>query len=103
MAAPMPKDNGSKSKINNLISHLESEFRWCAQHTNDVTDIQLEQLKEAVDALDEQCKILGGKFYKDFLVFKKEFDFMADHPSKIKWTDYQKFDDMIQKLFRDLK
>jgi hypothetical protein len=103
MAAPMPKENGNKEKINNLLSQLETEFRWCAQHPNDVSDIQLEQLEQAVDELEERCKLLGGKFYSDFETFRKKFDYMAEHPNKIKLGDYQKFDEMIQQLFRDLK
>lgn len=103
MAAPMPKENGSKSKISSLITQLETELRWCAQHPNDVSNNELEQLKQAIDALDERCKIFGGKFYSDFKVFRKEFDYLADHPSEIKAWDFQKFDEMIQQLFRDLK
>lgn len=103
MAAPLPKEDSGKSKINNLISQLETEFRWCAQHPNDVSNYELEQLKESVDALDERCKVLGGKFYKDFSAFKKEFDYLSEHPNEIALGDFQRFEDMIQQLFRDLK
>ncbi len=103
MALPMPKENGSKSKLNNLLSQLETEFRWCAQHPNDVSDIELEQLKESVDSLEERCKIFGGKFYLDFTEFKKKFDYLADHPNEIKSGDFQIIEDMLQQLFRDLK
>lgn len=103
MAAPMPKENNSKSKIINLLTQLETEFRWCAQHPNDVSDLELAQLKESVDSLDEKSKILGGRFYKDFTALKKFFDYMADHPNEIKPGDFQKFEDMLQQLFKDLK
>lgn len=103
MAAPMPKEENNKSKMDNLISQLENELRWCAQHPRDVSNYELEQLKDSIDALDEKCKIFGGKFYKDFLAFRKEFDYMADHPEEIAEGDFQKFDDEIQQLFRDLK
>lgn len=99
----MPKDDFSKEKLHNLLSQLEEELRWCSQHPNDVSDLEMEQLKQAVDELDAKCKKLGGQFYNDFKKFRKDFDYAADHPNEIKSGDFQKFEDMLQQLFRDLK
>jgi len=103
MAMPMPKEDSSKSKLNNLLTQLETEFRWCAQHPNDVSNLELEQLKDAIDELEEKCKNFGGKFYNDFTLFRKDFDYLANHPNEIKLGDFQKFEDMVQQLLRDLK
>lgn len=103
MAAPSPKEESSKETLNNLLSQLETEFRWCSHHPNDVSDIELEQLKQAIDELNSRCKTFGGRFYKDFASFRKEFDYMATHPREIKTGDFQRFEDMIQQLLRDLK
>ncbi|NGX28974.1 MAG: hypothetical protein K940chlam1_01166 [Candidatus Anoxychlamydiales bacterium] len=103
MAAPIPKDDSSKEKLLNLLSKLEEELRWCAQHPNDVSDFEMQQLKEAIDELDTKCKTLGGQFYSDFKKFRKDFDYAADHPNEINSGDFQKFEDMLQELFRDLK
>ena len=103
MASPMPMENADKSKIINLLSQLETEFRWCAQHPNDVSDFELEQLKESIEYFDKNVKDFGGKFYNDFAVLKKIFDNMADYTSEIKPGDSQKIEDMLQKLFQELK
>lgn len=103
MTSPSPKENSSKEKLNNQLSQLETELRWCAQHPNDVSDIELEQLKQSIDDLNNRCKTFGGQFYKDFQNFRKNFDYMADHPNEIKTGDFQKFEDMVQQLLRDLK
>jgi len=103
MAMPMPKEDNSKDKLNNLLTQLEDELRWCTQHPNDVSNFELEQLKQAVDEFDERCKSFGGKFYKDFKIFRKDFDYLSSHPKEIKPGDFQKFEDMVQQLFRDLK
>lgn len=103
MAAPLPKDESCKEKLTNLLDQLETEFRWCTQHPNDVSDIELEQLKQAVDELESKCKEFGGQFYTDFKKFRKEFDYSADHPNEIKTGDFQKFEDMLQNLLKDLK
>nr|NGX35374.1 hypothetical protein [Candidatus Anoxychlamydiales bacterium] len=34
---------------------------------------------------------------------RKDFDYAADHPNEINSGDFQKFEDMLQELFRDLK
>ena len=103
MVAPTPKENSSKEMLNNLLNQLETEMRWCTQHPNDVSDIELEQLKQSIDELDDRCKTFGGQFYKDFKKFRKDFDYMADHPNEIKAGDFQKFEDMVQQLLKDLK
>ncbi|HEU64682.1 MAG: hypothetical protein KR126chlam4_01204 [Candidatus Anoxychlamydiales bacterium] len=103
MAAPSPKEDSSKEALSNLLSKLETEVRWCTQHPNDVSDIEMQQLKQSVDELNNRCKTFGGQFYKDFQNFRKEFDYMADHPNEIKTGDFQKFEDMIQQLLKDLK
>jgi len=103
MAAPSPKEDSSKETLNNLFSKLETEFRWCSQHPNDVSDIELEQLKQSVDDLENRCKAFGGQFYKDFQNFRKTFDRMAENPNDIEAGDFQKLEDMIQQLLRDLK
>ena len=103
MALPMPKDDKCKEKLLSFLSKLEEELRWCSQHPNDVSDIEMEQLKQAIDEFDTKCKTIGGQFYNDFEKFKKAFDYSADHPNEIKSGDFQKFEDMLQQLFRDLK
>ncbi|MBN2480017.1 MAG: hypothetical protein JXA94_07295 [Parachlamydiales bacterium] len=102
MAAPI-FDESKKEKFNHLLNKLEDEFRWCAQHPNDVSDIELEQLKQALEDLTPYAKNIGGKLFNDFKNFKKQFDHSANHPNEVKPGDYQKFDEMIQKLFKDLK
>lgn len=103
MAAPARKEESSKDNLNKLLSKLEDELRWCAQHPNDVSDIEMQQLKQSIDELENRCKTFGGQYYKDWKNFRKKFDYMADHPDEIKTGDFQMFDDMIQQLFRDLK
>ena len=103
MAMPHKNDEPNKNNLNHLLDKLEEEFRWCAQNTNDVSDFELEQLKDAVDMLEGTCKNIGGQLYSDFQKFRKEFDYLADHPKEISAWDFQKFDEMIQTLFRDLK
>ncbi len=103
MAMPSPKEDSSKETLNNLLSQLEIEFRWCTQHPNDVSDIELEQLKQSIDELEPKCKAFGGQFYEDFQNFRKDFDYIAEHPNEIKMGDFQKYEDMIQQLLRDLK
>ncbi|MFA6119016.1 MAG: hypothetical protein WCT85_04970 [Parachlamydiales bacterium] len=97
------KHFNDKEKMYHLIEKLDDEFRWCVKHPNDVSKIELEQLKQAVDELDDKCKLIGGNFYRNYLKFKRDFDRLATHINEIKFGDYQKFDDMIQQFFRDLK
>lgn len=103
MASPAPKENNSKEKLLSSFSKLETEMRWCSQHPNDVSDVELEQLKQAIDEIDPKCKDFGGQFYNDFKNFRKKFDIAADNPQDIKTGDFQKFEDMIQKLLKDLQ
>ncbi len=101
MALPAKKHN--YDDINKLISKLETEFRWCAQHPNDVSDMELEQLKQALDEFEPMAQTQGGKFYKDFQDFKIMFIDITQNPDKIKPGQFQEFEDMIQLLIKDLK
>jgi hypothetical protein len=89
--------------INKWISKLETEFRWCAQHPNDVSDIELEQLKQALFEFEAAAKSCGGKFYKDFKDFKAMFIEITKKPKQIRPGQFQEFEDMIQLLIKDLK
>jgi len=103
MATAPKKEVSEKEKLFHLVEAMEDEFRWCANHPNDVSLNELEQLKDGIDELDKKFKLIGGKFYEHFLKFRKKFDFLATHINKLKAGDYQHFDEMVQHLFKDLK
>jgi len=98
MATPSPKEDNLYS----LIEQLEGEFRWCTQHPNDVSSFEIEQLMQAIKDIETECKSGNATFYKNFMVFKKEFEKLAQKPKEVKPGDFQKFEDMIQQLLRDL-
>ena len=102
MAIPVPEDK-CKEKLYNLINQLEVEFRWCCQHPNDVSKNELDQLMQAVEDLEKHAHHFKGQIYSDYAKFKKEFKEFIKKPEEIKPGDFQRFEDMIQKLFKDLE
>ena len=103
MAMPNKSFESKGEHFSHLLDKLEDEFRWLAQHPNDACEIELNQLNDSIKELSTLAKTVGGKVYKDFVKFQTDFDRACKNFRNIKPGDYQRFDEMIQVLFRDLK
>ena len=99
MAIPMSDKNQADEMLNRFLTRLKIEFRRKAQHPNAICNIELDQLKNYLNDLNKKYQNIEYPFYKNFTLFKKDFDYLADHPNILK----QKFEDMILQFFKYLK
>lgn len=65
--------------------------------------MEIEQIRETINTLNQQCTLIGGQFAKDWNTLKKNLNTKLNNPKKIQAKDFKNLNNQLQQLLKNLK